>query len=228
MPASARLSSSAPVPHNALPPPSFSSTTHALRIASHSHIKGLRLSLEDLAAADAAGFIGQTNTWERTSSRRAGSLGVRFDLLVTFCPIVGSEVYSTEVKKTSVGDVPSGDSLPLECVRVLVRPRIGDVRALAEGRDAGMSTTFQYIEFGEMDEDELTAEGGYILDGNRLGLSLPNPNPAKTGSQQSNSLGTLLATKDRRIVEELTKLRECCVIQSSQLIHSIKLSDFIE
>ncbi|KAH8119090.1 CASP C terminal-domain-containing protein [Phellopilus nigrolimitatus] len=65
----------------------------------------------------------------------------------------------------------------------------------------------KYVEFGEMDEDELTAEGGYILDGNRLGLSLPNPNPAKTGSQQSSSLETLLATKNKRIVEELTRLR---------------------
>ncbi|KAH8115626.1 DNA helicase [Phellopilus nigrolimitatus] len=121
-------SSSAPVPHNALPPPSSSSTARASRIASHSHIKGLGLSPEGLAAADAAGFIGQTNAREacgvvvdliktrRFSGRAlllAGAPGTgktalalaishELGVKVPFCPIVGSEVYSTEVKKTEV------------------------------------------------------------------------------------------------------------------------------
>ena len=54
-------SSSTPVAHNALPPPS---AVRASRIASHSHIKGLGLSAEGLALADAAGFVGQLNARE--------------------------------------------------------------------------------------------------------------------------------------------------------------------
>ncbi|KAH8105704.1 E1-E2 ATPase-domain-containing protein [Phellopilus nigrolimitatus] len=42
------------VPHNALPSPSSSSAARTSRIASHSHIKGLGLSPEGLAATDAA------------------------------------------------------------------------------------------------------------------------------------------------------------------------------
>ncbi|KAH8110306.1 TIP49 C-terminus-domain-containing protein [Phellopilus nigrolimitatus] len=123
-------SSSPRVPHNALPPPSSSSTVRASRIASHSHIKGLGLSPEGLAVADAAGFIGQTNAryaiacgavvdfikTRRFSGRAlllAGAPGIGKTALalaishglgvkVPFCPIVGSEVYSTEMKKTEV------------------------------------------------------------------------------------------------------------------------------
>ena len=56
--------SSAPVPHNALPPPSASSSARSSRIASHSHIKGLGLSPEGTAIESAAGFTGQTNARE--------------------------------------------------------------------------------------------------------------------------------------------------------------------
>ncbi|EJD02863.1 uncharacterized protein FOMMEDRAFT_156221 [Fomitiporia mediterranea MF3/22] len=67
----------------------------------------------------------------------------------------------------------------------------------------------KFVEFGGMDEDEHVTEDGYIVDGNSLGLALPSPNPAKLTAQQqqSNSLETLLATKNKRITEELTKLR---------------------
>lgn len=57
-------SSAVPVAHNALPPPSTSSSTRSSRVASHSHIKGLGLTNDGLAAGDAAGFIGQTNARE--------------------------------------------------------------------------------------------------------------------------------------------------------------------
>lgn len=57
-------STSAPVAHNALPPPPTSSVNRSSRIAPHSHIKGLGLSTEGLAAVDGAGFIGQTNARE--------------------------------------------------------------------------------------------------------------------------------------------------------------------
>ncbi|KAL5488474.1 RVB1 [Sanghuangporus weigelae] len=123
----AGTSSSTPA-HNALQPPTSSSSARAARIASHSHIKGLGLTPEGVAAGDAAGFIGQNNAREacgvvvdliksRKFSGRAlllaGAPGTGKTALalaisqelgskVPFCPIVGSEVYSTEVKKTEV------------------------------------------------------------------------------------------------------------------------------
>ncbi|TDL18405.1 RuvB-like helicase 1 [Rickenella mellea] len=128
MKASTSTSSSTTVPHNALPPPSTTSASRSSRIASHSHIKGLGLTAEGKALGESAGFIGQTNAREACGvvielikSRRfsgralllAGAPGTGKTALalaishelgskVPFCPIVGSEVYSTEVKKTEV------------------------------------------------------------------------------------------------------------------------------
>ncbi|KAF9457397.1 RuvB-like helicase 1 [Collybia nuda] len=121
-------STSTPVAHNALPPPSVPSAGRSSRIAPHSHIKGLGLTPEGLANVDGAGFVGQTNAREacgviveliksRKFSGRAlllvGAPGTGKTALalavaqelgskVPFCPMVGSEVYSTEVKKTEV------------------------------------------------------------------------------------------------------------------------------
>ncbi|PFH45923.1 hypothetical protein AMATHDRAFT_157221 [Amanita thiersii Skay4041] len=126
MKASTSTASSAPA-HNALPPPSVTAGRSS-RIAPHSHIKGLGLSSDGLALGDGAGFIGQTNAREacgvivdliklRKFSGRAlllvGAPGTGKTALalaisqelgskVPFCPMVGSEVYSAEVKKTEV------------------------------------------------------------------------------------------------------------------------------
>ncbi|KAH8108308.1 TIP49 C-terminus-domain-containing protein [Phellopilus nigrolimitatus] len=111
-------SSSAPVPHNALPPPSSSSTARASRIASHSHIKGLGLSPEGLAAADAAGFIGQTNARECCSGLHQDTqflwlcASTRWDGKTALALAIELELGVAEVKKTSVVDVLSGDSSP--------------------------------------------------------------------------------------------------------------------
>lgn len=62
----------------------------------------------------------------------------------------------------------------------------------------------KYVEFGGMDDDDAEGE----VSSNQLGLSLPSPNPSKAMSQQQNaSLETLLAAKNKRISDELTKLR---------------------
>lgn len=66
----------------------------------------------------------------------------------------------------------------------------------------------QYVEFGGGEEDEDSAENGYTVEGNTLGLALPSPNPRKTSeNRQNTSLESLLATKNKRITEELTRLR---------------------
>ncbi|XP_067908261.1 ruvB-like 1 [Heterodontus francisci] len=104
------------------------STTKTQRIASHSHVKGLGLDDSGLAKAAAAGLVGQENAREACgiivelirSKKMAGravllagppgtgktalALAVAQELgnKVPFCPMVGSEVYSTEIKKTEV------------------------------------------------------------------------------------------------------------------------------
>jgi homeobox protein cut-like len=49
-------------------------------------------------------------------------------------------------------------------------------------------------------------EDGLASD-NHLGLQLPNPNASKANAHPTSSLEALLATKNKRILEELTKFR---------------------
>lgn len=96
------------------------------RTAAHSHIKGLGLRADGIAEKQAAGFVGQAAAREAcgivVDLIRAQKMAGRAILLagapgtgktalalaisqelgtkVPFCPITGSEIYSTEVKKT--------------------------------------------------------------------------------------------------------------------------------
>ncbi|KAF5181803.1 Ruvb-like helicase, partial [Thalictrum thalictroides] len=104
------------------------STTKKQRIATHTHIKGLGLDPYGIAIAMAAGFVGQNMSREAAgivvdmirqkkmagkalllagppgTGKTALALGISQELgsKVPFCPMVGSEVYSSEVKKTEV------------------------------------------------------------------------------------------------------------------------------
>ncbi|PIK58013.1 putative ruvB-like 1 [Apostichopus japonicus] len=104
------------------------STTKTQRIASHSHVKGLGLDEVGNAHASAAGFVGQEQAREAAgivvelikSKKMAGraillagppgtgktalALAIAQELgsKVPFCPMIGSEVFSTEIKKTEV------------------------------------------------------------------------------------------------------------------------------
>merc|ERR1711871_429830 len=104
------------------------STTKAQRVAVHTHVKGLGLDEEGNAVQCAAGLCGQEKAREAAgvvvemikSKKMAGralllvgapgtgktaiALGIAQDLgtKVPFCPMVGSEVYSSEVKKTEI------------------------------------------------------------------------------------------------------------------------------
>lgn len=104
------------------------STTKTQRIATHSHIKGLGLDENGYAIQSAAGLVGQELAREAAgvvvelirSKKMAGravllagppgtgktaiALAVAQELgsKVPFCPMVGSEVYSSEIKKTEV------------------------------------------------------------------------------------------------------------------------------
>eukprot|EP00897_Mesotaenium_endlicherianum_P009214 jgi/Mesen1/8320/ME000457S07517 len=98
------------------------------RIAAHTHIKGLGLKDDGSAVDMGAGFVGQAEAREAAglvvdmirakrmagralllagapgSGKTALALGIAQELgaKVPFCPMVGSEVYSAEVKKTEV------------------------------------------------------------------------------------------------------------------------------
>ncbi|PAN27686.1 hypothetical protein PAHAL_5G098500 [Panicum hallii] len=104
------------------------STSKKQRIATHTHIKGLGLDANGAAIAMASGFVGQVEAREAcglivdmirqkkmagralllagppATGKTALALGVSQELgsKVPFCPMVGSEVYSSEVKKTEV------------------------------------------------------------------------------------------------------------------------------
>lgn len=104
------------------------STTKVTRIASHSHVKGLGLSDQGIAVELAGGLVGQTDAREAAgiivqlikmkkmagraillagppgTGKTAIALSISQELgpKVPFCPMVGSEVYSSEVKKTEI------------------------------------------------------------------------------------------------------------------------------
>ncbi len=61
----------------------------------------------------------------------------------------------------------------------------------------------KYVEFAgfEDDTDDAPAEGYDV------GVQLPNPNADKANAQEGKSLEALLATQNKRILEELTKFR---------------------
>jgi RuvB-like protein 1 (pontin 52) len=104
------------------------STTKAARVAVHTHVTGLGLDEEGKAFAAGAGMVGQEKAREACgltvdlirakkmagrallmagapgTGKTALALAISQELgpKVPFCPMVGSEVYSTEVKKTEV------------------------------------------------------------------------------------------------------------------------------
>merc|ERR1712087_235615 len=104
------------------------STTRAQRVATHSHVKGLGLNEDGTAAEVGAGLVGQEKAREACgvvveliktkkmagralmlagapgTGKTALALALAHELgpKVPFCPMVGSEVFSSEVKKTEV------------------------------------------------------------------------------------------------------------------------------
>ena len=104
------------------------STERLLRIATHTHVKGLGLKEDGTALAVSAGLVGQAKAREASgvvvelikakkmagralllagapgTGKTALALAISHELgtKVPFCPMTGSEVYSTEVKKTEI------------------------------------------------------------------------------------------------------------------------------
>ncbi|PPQ89695.1 hypothetical protein CVT25_014096 [Psilocybe cyanescens] len=62
----------------------------------------------------------------------------------------------------------------------------------------------KYVEFSGFDAND---EDGALTNGNDHDVYLPSPDAHKTNNREGKSLETLLATKNKRLQEELTKLR---------------------
>lgn len=134
------------------------STTKTQRIAAHSHIKGLGLDDSGTAVPVAAGLVGQELAREAAgvvvdlikSKKMAGramllagppgtgktalALAIAQELgaKVPFCPMVGSEVYSSEVKKTEV---------LMENFRRAIGLRIKETKEVYEGEVTELTPT---------------------------------------------------------------------------------------
>eukprot|EP01027_Heterolobosea_sp_BB2_P003533 GEZU01005346.1.p1 GENE.GEZU01005346.1~~GEZU01005346.1.p1 ORF type:complete len:478 (+),score=132.74 GEZU01005346.1:59-1435(+) len=126
------------------------STEKTNRIATHSHIKGLGLREDGTALPVGAGLVGQEKAREACgvvvelikakkmagralllagapgTGKTALALGIAQELgkKVPFCPMVGSEVYSSEVKKTAI---------LMENFRRAIGLRIKEVKEVYEG-----------------------------------------------------------------------------------------------
>ncbi|KAL0068825.1 hypothetical protein AAF712_004155 [Marasmius tenuissimus] len=65
----------------------------------------------------------------------------------------------------------------------------------------------KYVEFAGLEEDGEESDEQNEVNGYDAGVRMPNPNADKANGQQARSLEALLATKNKRIMEELTKFR---------------------
>ncbi|XP_018015079.1 ruvB-like helicase 1 [Hyalella azteca] len=126
------------------------STTRNQRVSAHSHVRGLGLKEDGTALPSAAGLVGQCQAREAAGyivdlirSKKMSGRAVLFagppgtgktaiamaiaqelGTKVPFCPMVGSEVYSSEVKKTEV---------LMENFRRAIGLRIREVKEVYEG-----------------------------------------------------------------------------------------------
>eukprot|EP00916_Digyalum_oweni_P006702 GHVL01011423.1.p1 GENE.GHVL01011423.1~~GHVL01011423.1.p1 ORF type:complete len:456 (-),score=91.08 GHVL01011423.1:346-1713(-) len=132
------------------------STSKKQRIAAHSHVKGLGLKEDGIAEQIAQGMVGQEEAREAAgivvdlirakkmagkalllagapgTGKTAIALAIAQELgpKVPFCPMVGSEVYSTEVKKTEI---------LMENCRRAIGIRIREVKEVYEGEVVELS-----------------------------------------------------------------------------------------
>ncbi|KAF9263314.1 hypothetical protein L218DRAFT_341638 [Marasmius fiardii PR-910] len=65
----------------------------------------------------------------------------------------------------------------------------------------------KYVEFAGFEEEATESDDQAGVNGYDTGVHLPNPNADKVIGQQAKSLEALLVTKNKRIMEELTKFR---------------------
>lgn len=64
----------------------------------------------------------------------------------------------------------------------------------------------KYVEFGGLDDDDADGDD-WSSHGSESGVHLPDPNADKANARQGKSLEVLLATKNKRLLEELIRFR---------------------
>jgi homeobox protein cut-like len=114
--------------------------------------------------------------------------------LLTFAP-QAAEIDQLKQRLKQYGDY---DEIKRELEIMKVRPMLHRPSELDP-------TNSQYVEFAGLDED--ADEDGDRDENNEPGLQLPNPNAQKANAQRGKTLEALLATKNKKILEELTKFR---------------------
>jgi len=161
-------------------------TTKTIRVATHSHIKGLGLQPDGTPISVSNGLVGQEKAREACgivvdlikSKKMAGrallmagapgtgktalALAIAAELgpKVPFCPMVGSEVYSTEVKKTEI---------LMENCRRAIGIRIKETKEVYEG---------EVIELAP--EEKPDPQGGYGKKVSSVMIGLKTSKGAKT------------------------------------------------
>ncbi|KAF9237995.1 hypothetical protein BU15DRAFT_48129, partial [Melanogaster broomeanus] len=79
----------------------------------------------------------------------------------------------------------------------------------------------KYVEFGGLNDDASDADvNDWSSHDSEAGLHLPDPNADKPNAQHGKSLEVLLASKNKRILEELTWFRVRILIHHPQTTHS--------
>ncbi|EGO25245.1 hypothetical protein SERLADRAFT_386862, partial [Serpula lacrymans var. lacrymans S7.9] len=119
-----------------------------------------------------------------------------------------------EAQKATTSEVQLASSKKIEEISKDVRNKVSEVQQLKQRLRQYADydeikrelQIMQYVEFGGMDEDA-DEDGQVNGDDHDVGVHLPNPNADKANAQRGKSLEALLATKNKRILDELTKFR---------------------
>uniref|UniRef100_A0A8C3LCE2 RuvB-like helicase n=2 Tax=Chrysolophus pictus TaxID=9089 RepID=A0A8C3LCE2_CHRPC len=224
------------------------STSKTQRIAAHSHVKGL--GLDESGTAKPAGLVGQENAREACgvivelikSKKMAGravllagppgtgktalALAIAQELgsKVPFCPMVGSEVYSTEIKKTEVlmenfrraiGNIPmSTEELDPSIFESLQKERVetGDVIYIEansgavkrQGRCDTYATEFdlEAEEYVPLPKGDVHKKKEIIQDVTLHDLDVANARP-QGGQDILSMMGQLMKPKKTEITDKL-------------------------
>ncbi|KAJ9649352.1 RuvB ATP-dependent DNA helicase pontin [Coniosporium tulheliwenetii] len=204
------------------------------RTAAHSHIKGLGLRPDGYAEKSSNGFVGQTAAREACgvvvdlirakkmsgravllaggpgTGKTALALAVSQELgtKVPFCPIVGSEVYSTEIKKTEalMENFRRAIAIQKEQVRlgdvIYIEANTGAVKRV--GRSDAYATEFdlEAEEYVPIPKGDVHKKKEVVQDVTLHDLDVANARP-QGGQDIMSMMGQLMKPKKTEITEKL-------------------------
>ncbi|KAG6837511.1 hypothetical protein H0H93_008436 [Arthromyces matolae] len=132
--------------------------------------------------------------------------------------------HALEAQKASMAQAEAGAAKRIDELTKAIQKKSGDVDQLKQKLKQYSNydeikrelEIMKYVEFAGLEEDVEDEAGPNINT-----LELPNPNAEKANAQQGSSLEALLASKNKRILEELTKFR----ILHSELEESLRSTE---